>query len=68
MSPKNFLDIKHTTTETITGIHIYGGLPGGYNKSDLNCNSMVDFNNLDISTLQWLGSVRENHRTVTFEN
>ena len=32
------------------------GMPGGYNKSDLNCNGVVDNNDLNIFTLQWLTS------------
>ena len=32
------------------------GPPGGYNNSDLNCNGIVDFNDLDIFTQQWLSS------------
>lgn len=34
----------------------WSGMPGGYNKSDLNCNGVVDNNDLNIFTMQWLSS------------
>jgi hypothetical protein len=34
----------------------WSGPPGGYNNSDLNCNGIVDYNDLNIFTLQWLSS------------